>query len=183
MSAIAALLTLASGGLIGIVLGLVGGGGSILAVPLLVYVLGVDSPHAAIGTAAVTVTLNAAASLVGHARAGTVKWPCAIVFARVGFAAGFFGIGGGFLIVLALMAATAMPFTYAVGSSLVVVAALGFTTASSYALSGYVDWSLTHLLIMGRTFRSSMCRRNPGSSDVLSACSSRSAERHRQSSR
>lgn len=92
MSAIAALLTLASGGLIGIVLGLVGGGGSILAVPLLVYVLGVDSPHAAIGTAAVTVTLNAAASLVGHARAGTVKWPCAIVFAMVGF----FGIGGGF---------------------------------------------------------------------------------------
>jgi len=95
VSAIAALLTLASGGLIGIVLGLVGGGGSILAVPLLVYVLGVDSPHAAIGTAAVAVTLNAATSLVGHARAGTVKWPCAIVFARVSFAAGFFGIGGG----------------------------------------------------------------------------------------
>ncbi len=47
------LLALASGGLIGLVLGLVGGGGSILAVPLLVSVVGVGSPHAAIGTAAV----------------------------------------------------------------------------------------------------------------------------------
>jgi uncharacterized membrane protein YfcA len=67
----------------------------------------------------------------------------------VGFAAGFFGIGGGFLIVPALMAATAMPFTYAVSSWLVVVTALGFTTASSYVISGYVDWSLTAFLIMG----------------------------------
>lgn len=41
-----ALLALASGGLIGLVLGLVGGGGSILAVPLLVYVVGVPSAHA-----------------------------------------------------------------------------------------------------------------------------------------
>src|SRR3546814_5515989 len=42
----------------------------------------------------------------------------------VGLAAGFFGIGGGFLIVPALIAATAMPFAYAVGTSLVVVTAL-----------------------------------------------------------
>ena len=43
---------LVSGGVIGLILGLVGGGGSILAVPLLIYVVGVGSPHAAIGTAA-----------------------------------------------------------------------------------------------------------------------------------
>jgi hypothetical protein len=47
------LATLASGGVIGLILGLVGGGGSILAVPLLVYVVGMGSPHAAIGTAGV----------------------------------------------------------------------------------------------------------------------------------
>ncbi|WP_336975262.1 TSUP family transporter [Sphingobium aromaticiconvertens] len=67
----------------------------------------------------------------------------------VGLAAGFFGIGGGFLIVPALIAATAMPFTYAVGTSLIVVTALGLTTATSYALSGHVDWPLTALLIAG----------------------------------
>lgn len=208
---------LASGGVIGVVLGLVGGGGSILAVPLLVYVVGVAEPHTAIGTAAVAVAANAIASLVGHARAGQVKWPCAAVFAAagvagatigaaigkafdgkrllmlfgllmigvglsmlrkrrkaeapdvrlsagtaatllprlipiglgVGLAAGFFGIGGGFLIVPGLIAATAMPLIYAVGTSLVVVAALGLTTATSYALSGYVDWELAALLIAG----------------------------------
>lgn len=211
------LLALASGGVIGVVLGLVGGGGSILAVPLLVYLVGVGSPHAAIGTAAVAVTANALASLVGHARAGKVKWRCAAVFATagvigaaigaeigkafdgerllmlfgllmigvgvsmlrkrrrseapdirltrktasalmprlvpiglgVGLAAGFFGIGGGFLIVPGLIAATAMPLSFAVGTSLVVVTALGLTTATSYALSGYVDWPMAALLVLG----------------------------------
>ena len=211
------LLALASGGVIGIVLGLVGGGGSILAVPLLVYVVGVDSAHEAIGTAAVAVAANAMAGLIGHARAGTIKWRCGAVFALsgvagaaigaeagkafdgqrllmlfgllmigvglsmlrkrrgiempevrltrdsaatllprlipiglcVGLAAGFFGIGGGFLIVPGLIAATAMPLGIAVGTSLVVVTALGLTTATSYALSGYIDWSLVALLIAG----------------------------------
>lgn len=208
---------LASGAVIGFVLGLVGGGGSILAVPLLVYLVGLDSPHAAIGTAAVAVALNAGAGLAGHARAGNVKWNCAIVFAgsgilgaalgaeagkamngqhllaafgalmvvvgalmlrgrkagsnpdvhldsssarhllprltgyglAVGLLAGFFGIGGGFLIVPGLIAATAMPIGIAVGTSLVVVTALGATTAGSYALSGYVDWGLVAWLVGG----------------------------------
>jgi len=211
------LAALGSGALIGLVLGLVGGGGSILAVPLLVYAVGVASPHAAIGTAAVAVTANAVASLIGHARAGRVKWRCASVFALagvagaalgaelgkavdgkrllflfgllmigvgasmlrkrrtaeapdvrltresaarllprlvpmglgVGLAAGFFGIGGGFLIVPGLIAATAMPLAYAVGTSLVVVTALGLTTAVSYAASGLVQWDLTALLVVG----------------------------------
>jgi len=76
--------TLISGGAIGLILGLVGGGGSILAVPLLVYVVGIGSTHAAIGTAAVAVSANALVSLVGHARAGNVKWRCASVFALAG---------------------------------------------------------------------------------------------------
>ena len=217
MDTAATLAALASGGVIGLILGLVGGGGSILAVPLLIYVVGVGSPHAAIGTAAVAVTVNALASLVGHARAARVKWRCAGVFAvsgmvgaalgaelgkafdgkrllilfgmvmigiglsmlrkrraaeapdvrltrdsaatllprlvpiglSVGLAAGFFGIGGGFLIVPGLILATAMPLPQAIGTSLVVVSALGLTTATSYAASGLVDWPMTALLVAG----------------------------------
>jgi len=67
----------------------------------------------------------------------------------VGLAAGFFGIGGGFLIVPGLMMATSMPLKNAVGTSLVVVTALGLTTAASYALSGYVDWLLVAVMIAG----------------------------------
>lgn len=209
--------TILSGAVIGLVLGLVGGGGSILAVPLLVHGVGVTSAHAAIGTAAVAVAANALAGLVGHARAGTVKWRCGLLFAAagmvgaaagaelgkamdgqrllllfgllmitiglsmfrkrrgtempdvrltrstarhlvprlvpaglaVGLASGFFGIGGGFLIVPALIAATRMPLSYAAGTSLVVVSALGATTAGSYALSGYVDWRIAGLMLVG----------------------------------
>ncbi|MFN3582538.1 sulfite exporter TauE/SafE family protein [Phenylobacterium sp.] len=78
------LLGLLSGGAVGFSLGLVGGGGSILAVPLLVYVVGVSSPHLAIGTSAVAVAANAATNLVRHARAGNVRWACALVFAAAG---------------------------------------------------------------------------------------------------
>jgi uncharacterized membrane protein YfcA len=67
----------------------------------------------------------------------------------VGLLAGFFGIGGGFLIVPALIAATAMPIGVAIGTSLVVVTALGASTAASYAVSGYVDWPLVALLAAG----------------------------------
>ena len=206
-------LGLASGSLVGFSLGLVGGGGSILAVPLLVYLVGVPNPHVAIGTSAIAVAANAAANLANHARAGNVKWHCASVFALAGVAgaflgstfgkivegqkllalfaivmmvvgalmlkgrsgagepsvrlsrenlpkllasglaagalSGFFGIGGGFLIVPALIVATGMPILYAVGSSLVAVTAFGLTTAANYAMSGLVDWSLATLFIFG----------------------------------
>ncbi len=91
MTILHALLSIASGSLVGFTLGLVGGGGSILAVPLLVYVVGVPSPHIAIGTSAIAVAASAAANLAGHARARTVKWPCALVFA----VAGIVGAAGG----------------------------------------------------------------------------------------
>lgn len=73
-----------SGVLVGFSLGLVGGGGSVLAVPLLVYLVGVPEPHIAIGSSAVAVAANAVASLAHHARAGTIKWRCASVFAIFG---------------------------------------------------------------------------------------------------
>ena len=75
---------LASGGLVGFSLGLVGGGGSILATPLLLYVVGVASPHIAIGTSALAVSINAYANLLAHARKGHVRWLCAAVFAAAG---------------------------------------------------------------------------------------------------
>ena len=66
-----------------------------------------------------------------------------------GTLSGFFGIGGGFLIVPALMLATGMPILHAVSSSLVAVTAFGLTTAGSYAFSGLVDWSLAGIFIAG----------------------------------
>ncbi|NHN88529.1 sulfite exporter TauE/SafE family protein [Acetobacter conturbans] len=206
-------LELLSGVLVGFTLGLIGGGGSILAVPLMVYVVGVRDPHVAIGTSALAVAANALMGLAQHARQGTVKWRCAGVFASCGIAgaflgarlgkamdgqkllilfallmivvgilmlrgrhnvgcegascnrenvgkvalfgggtgllSGFFGIGGGFLIVPGLMASTHMPILNAVGTSLVAVAAFGVSTALSYMLSGYIDWNLAALFIVG----------------------------------
>jgi uncharacterized membrane protein YfcA len=66
-----------------------------------------------------------------------------------GTMSGFFGIGGGFLIVPALMLATGMPIMNAVSSSLVAVTAFGMTTAASYAWSGLVWWGLAALFVAG----------------------------------
>ncbi len=206
-------LGLFSGSIVGFSLGLVGGGGSILAVPLLLYLVGVPSAHVAIGTSAFAVAANAATNLVAHTRMKTVKWRCATVFAASGmlgsyggsslskivdgpkliglfailmltiagimFArrgstgdpnvrlnrenlpklllggigtgalSGFFGIGGGFLIVPGLMLAAGMPIMNAVGSSLVAVTAFGATAAANYALSGLIDWRIVVMLLCG----------------------------------
>ncbi|MEA2836983.1 MAG: uncharacterized protein QOD89_1533 [Bradyrhizobium sp.] len=66
-----------------------------------------------------------------------------------GVLSGFFGIGGGFLIVPALMLATGMHALNAIASSLVSVTAFGLTTAGNYAWSGLVDWKLALLFIAG----------------------------------
>ena len=220
LSLLQLLLGGASGVVVGFSLGMVGGGGSILAVPLLVYLVGVPVPHLAIGTSAVAVAANAAASLIAHARAGNVRWPCASVVAGagvrgalagawagkmvdgqvllaafagmmivvailmlrrrepaeelrvrlnrgnapalvgtglgVGMLSGFFGIGGGFLIVPGLILATGMPMLQAVGTSLVAVTAFGLTTAGSYAAAGLVDWTLAGVFVAGGVLGSLM---------------------------
>jgi hypothetical protein len=66
-----------------------------------------------------------------------------------GTLSGFFGIGGGFLIVPALMLATGMSTMNAISSSLVAVTAFGLTTAASYAWSGFVSWGLAGLFVVG----------------------------------
>jgi uncharacterized protein len=78
------LFALLSGALVSFVLGLVGGGGSMLALPLLVHVVGVRSPHIAVGVSAAAVAVNALTNLGAHARQGTVQWRCAILFAASG---------------------------------------------------------------------------------------------------
>lgn len=202
-----------SGAIVGFTLGLFGGGGSILAVPLMVYLVGVPNAHMAIGTSAFAVSANAFANLLSHARAGHVKWRCAGIYSLAGvvgafigssigklvdgqkllamFAllmvlvgvlmfrkralegnpgaqcsrenvtkvagfggltgifSGFFGIGGGFLIVPGLIASTGMPILFAIGSSLVAVTVFGLTTALNYAISGYVDWVLAAVFVAG----------------------------------
>ena len=77
-------LAVCCGTLVGLILGVIGGGGSVLAVPLLVYVVGVKSPHVAIGTSAIAVAMSAFMNLIDHARRGNVCWPVAILFAIAG---------------------------------------------------------------------------------------------------
>lgn len=203
------------GALVGLLLAAFGGGGSVLATPWLIYIVGVADTHVAIGTSAAGVALNALAGLVGQARLGTVKWPCATVFALsgiigaligahfakqvdgdallgyfavamalvalsmfrsprsagdpdvhldmgltsrlapvglvVGLAAGFFGIGGGFLIAPGLMAATGMTLANAAASSLVSVTLFGAATSASYAASGQIDWPILAAMVTGGT--------------------------------
>lgn len=207
------LLAALGGALIGLLLTLFGGGGSVLATPWLIYVVGLTDTHAAIGTSAAAVAVNAATGLAAQARAGRVKWPCASVFAAAGLAgaligaqlakqvdgqallhwfavmmiaialsmllprrsagdpdvhftpamtfrlapfglltglaAGFFGIGGGFLIAPGLMASTGMTLANAAASSLVSVSLFGSATSLSYALSGQLVWPLFGALVAG----------------------------------
>jgi uncharacterized membrane protein YfcA len=84
-----------SGVLVGFTLGLVGGGGSILAVPLMVYLVGVKNPHVAIGTSAFAVAVNAAIGLLHHAKSGNVIWRCGIIYAAIGIFGALIGSTAG----------------------------------------------------------------------------------------
>lgn len=85
------IIALALALLIGLALGLLGGGGSILTVPILRYVLGMDA-HAAIGLSLLVVGLTSLAALVPHALAGRVRFRTGIVFGLAGMA-GAYGAG------------------------------------------------------------------------------------------
>ena len=66
---IAAILAL----LVGLSLGLLGGGGSILTLPVLVYVVGLP-PRDGIAASLLIVGVTSASAMIGHARAGRVRW-------------------------------------------------------------------------------------------------------------
>lgn len=83
-------LGIAASLLIGVSLGLLGGGGSILTVPLLVYVLEVE-PKTAIAMSLLVVGVTSASAAVVHARAGRVRWRTAFIFGAGGMAGAFLG--------------------------------------------------------------------------------------------
>lgn len=83
-------LTIALAVLVGVTLGLLGGGGSILTVPLLAYVAGMDAKQA-IATSLLVVGVTSAAGAVSHARAGRVQWRTGLVFGAAGMAGAYAG--------------------------------------------------------------------------------------------
>ncbi len=194
------LLALPFGLAIGLLLGLVGGGGSILAVPVLVYVLG-QPVHAATTESLFVVGAAALVGAADHARVGNVRTKTALAFGlaggagaiggsalnrvvggpvillafaallflaawamqrRRGFTAepirrpqaqlraaaiglltglltGFFGVGGGFVIVPALVLLLGLPITLAVGTSLAIIALTSASALAAHLASGRID--------------------------------------------
>ena len=189
---------LALGAVIGVLLGLLGGGGSILAVPALVYGAGLPLAEA-IPTSLLVVALSAGTGVVPRLRKGQVQWRIALVFGAagaasaaggaavnrlldprlvllgfaalmaaagvrmlreqpeaggdcalpggginwrgclpkaigsglaVGFLTGLFGVGGGFLVIPALVLLLGLTMSVAVGTSLVVIV---ITSSAAFA--------------------------------------------------
>ncbi|MEU8973385.1 sulfite exporter TauE/SafE family protein [Streptomyces monashensis] len=86
----AVLLALAAGAVIGLTLGALGGGGSVLAVPALIYLLGF-TPVAATTAALVIVSVTSATALSAHARDGHVRWRTGLLFAAAGIGPAMLG--------------------------------------------------------------------------------------------
>ncbi|MET9290841.1 sulfite exporter TauE/SafE family protein [Streptomyces sp. NPDC003077] len=193
-----------SGGAVGLALGALGGGGSVLAVPALVYLLGF-TPAAATTAALIIVTLTSLTALYAHARAGNVRWKAGGLFAAAGllpaaaagaaashlpqpaltaaFAGvaalaavmmlrppratagestdgvravratgagaglggltGLLGVGGGFLVVPALVTVLGFEMQAAAGTSLLVISANSLASlATRGATTAGLDWSV-----------------------------------------
>ena len=213
-----AILSLVFGGLIGFSLGLLGGGGSILTVPILVYVIGQDV-HAATGTSLAIVGASALLGALAHRRRGNVRMKSGLIFGLmsmtsaipgvwlnslvegkvililfgllmiavaigmlhkkighpepkaagmpceaytpkdwfrllligsvVGVLTGFFGVGGGFLIVPALALVGNFPIYQAVGTSLLVIAMASVSGFLGHLSLGAVDLGIVGLFVLG----------------------------------
>ncbi|MEU7365116.1 sulfite exporter TauE/SafE family protein [Streptomyces hygroscopicus] len=199
----AVILALVAGAVVGLALGALGGGGSVLAVPALIYLLGF-TPTAATTASLIIVTATSLTALYAHARTGQVRWKAGAAFAAAGvlpaaaagaaathmpqavltlaFAAtavvsavrmlrpaetarpgggevrpgkaagagaglgaltGLLGVGGGFLVVPALVTVLAFEMEAAVGTSLLVITAnslASLATRSGAAVS--LDWAV-----------------------------------------
>ena len=201
-----ALLALPFGLAIGVSLGLVGGGGSILAVPVLVYVLGEPVKEATTASLAIVGT-TALVGAADHVRGGGVRVRVALAFGAagalgalagtalnrvasgssiliafavvmlaaayalirgrgegrgdeaeargrtlalrvipagigIGVLTGFFGVGGGFVIVPALVLLLGLPMTVAIGTSLLVIALSSASALVAHLATGSVDWAV-----------------------------------------
>ncbi len=237
LSPLQLILSVISGVLVGFSLGLIGGGGSILAIPLLLYFVGLASEarnpteysyivHLVLGTTALAVGLNAYLNAYMHFRRGNVRMKQGIFFTipgiigdiigaylshlmsgafvlflfsflmiavaakmwktkcktlqtatkavkengsgglsslisgvnlqrvipaglAVGFASGYFGIGGGFLVVPGLLFSSSLDMLRAVGTSLIAVGTFGVTAASTYAFYGDINIIVSILYLIG----------------------------------
>lgn len=212
------LLAIAVGVPIGFQLGMTGAGGALLAVPLLVYVVGVTVQEAA----AMSLVVVAASSIFGtwqYGRVGQVKVKATLAFtwtgmlgawggvygqhlipkeilllafgflllfarwlilrqatlllrmepksacaehfpgtcwlkaAGVGFAVGvlngFFGVGGGFMIVAALVLTLGFPPRLAIGTSLSIIAPIAIVGIVGHLEFGVLDTQITGLVLLG----------------------------------
>lgn len=100
---------------IGLLLGLLGGGGSVLTVPVLVYLVGMD-PKTAIATSLTVVGVTSFTAMINHARSGRVCWKTGITFGIAGMLGAYVGgrlaafVPGGILLLLfaAIMFGTAV---------------------------------------------------------------------------
>lgn len=208
-------LDLALGFAIGLSLGLLGGGGSILTVPALVYLVG-QSPQAAVTTSLAIVGGNSLIGAAFHGGQGTLNWKVAALFgsagmitayaaaglskrfspaallvafavlmlvvaalmllwrnrrseaaaprpwwvtllagAGVGLLTGILGVGGGFLIVPALVMLVGLPMYQAVGTSLIIIAANSIAGLLGHLNQGFFDPGLTLVFVaagLGGTF-------------------------------
>ena len=196
--------------IVGIVLGMLGAGGSILTVPIFVYVLKYD-PKSAIAMSLPVIGLVSLIGVVGHWRAGRVALRTALVFgvvamlgslagtrlaafvsgtlqlaifgavmlaaavfmfrsasaqdaaeadaslrflvlAPVGFTVGVLtglvGVGGGFMIVPALVLLARIPMKQAVGTSLLVIAMNAFAAFAGYLGRVPMDWAMMGLFTL-----------------------------------
>ncbi|OEJ28346.1 integral membrane family protein [Streptomyces agglomeratus] len=197
-------LALTAGALVGLALGALGGGGSVLAVPVLIYLLGF-TPAAATTASLLIITATSLTALYGHARSGHVRWKAGALFAAAGalpaaaagaaasrlpqpvltvaFAGvaglaavmmlrparaavgggadarrparaartgaglgaltGLLGVGGGFLVVPALVTVLAFEMQVAVGTSLLVISANSLASlATRGATTAGLDWAV-----------------------------------------
>ena len=233
-------MTILFGVIVGLALGLTGGGGSILAVPLLIYGLGLGA-KAAVSTSLAAVAITAAVGATDAMRAGLIETRVALIFAAtgmlaapvgvviggtvsdaaiiigfallmlavgmrmflrarsqpeesgvvraglsaatgligggavcrysddgvlrlnapcsaalaaigliVGFLSGFFGVGGGFLIVPALLLVTQMSIHRAVATSLLVITLIGISGVGAAIFTGReLPWAITGLFVLG----------------------------------
>ncbi len=213
------LLSVVSGVAVGFSLGLIGGGGSILAIPLLLYFVGIDDPHVVIGTTALAVGINAYINSISHWRRHNINFKVGLIFSAMGvigvllgttlglitkgdlllfifsflmmgigiyifvtrcrkpsadssekaseigkpanisafgvlagFASGFFGIGGGFLIVPSILYSSNLNINRAVGTSLIAVGTFGIVTAIRYGIAGQLLIPIALLYVIGGIF-------------------------------
>ncbi|WP_078292176.1 sulfite exporter TauE/SafE family protein [Mycobacterium sp. D16R24] len=204
-------IALALGAVIGVLLGLLGGGGSILAVPALVYVLGLGIEQA-IPISLIVVGIGSAVGALPKVRTNQVQWPLAGIFAAAGIPAtflgaaigkhlpqpilligfalvmvvagirmlqdngstgtactvgdsginwrrcaprsisagllvglltGLFGVGGGFLIIPALVLLLGVEMPIAVGTSLLIIVANSAAGVVVHLGGASIDWSIT----------------------------------------